>query len=103
MSMCLSKAVVDTGQQFIFGTAPELGVMAKSTTEFLPCSNDLIVGKRIAAPQAMNSVGDAYGIIQYSEGIDHGVETQATTDGTYLVGETRAEKEEAIAVGNGLG
>ncbi len=42
-------------------------------------------------------------IVERSKGIHQGVEDQATANGTYLIGKTGAEKEDAITVRDGLG
>ena len=50
----------------------------------------------------MDGIGDTHGIVKHAKGIHLGVETQTTAKTAYLVGETRAKKEEAIVVGDGF-
>ena len=101
--MSFLQGLVDIAQKGFFGGIPELGVMAKGAVELLARSDDLALRKREAVMHASQGIGNADGIVKHPKWIHHGVEAQPPADGPHLIGEAGTQKEDAIAVGDGLG
>lgn len=90
-------------EQYFFGGAPEVGVMAEGAVVALPYFDDFVVGEGLAALEATDGLHYANGIIERAEGVDLGVEPQSAADVADFVGEAGAQEEEAVAVGERLG
>lgn len=87
----------------LFGRTPEISVVAEGAVEALAHLDDFIMAEGLTALQTDEGGEHTKGVVKCSEGIHLGVKAKSLTKIAYFIGETGAQKEQAIAVDNGLG